>query len=274
MSRSKLIAVKTKNDVFQMLLAVKTNRRKRSRFDEIFVEGIESIKQALASPYVVLKKIIYRDFAALSDWAKEVTRSDAFPERVEMADELYRELADKDEPAEIMITLACRKTALAGAALGENPVIVVFDRPGDPGNLGSLVRSANAFGADLVVTVGHGVDVFEPKAIRASLGAVFRTRLAHAESMAELTEWLVGLKHEKGLAVVGTDSAGETSLEAAGLRPPIALVIGNEAKGMSVGLKALADRLVKIPMRGEVNSLNAACAGSILLWEIFKATLH
>ncbi len=78
----------------------------------------------------------------------------------------------------------------------------------------------------------------------------------------------------KGLSVIGTDSAGDTSLEAASLSPPVALVVGNEAKGMSVGLKALADRLVRIPMRGEVNSLNAASAGSILLWEIFKATLQ
>ncbi len=186
MKRPNAMKIRTKNDVFQMLLAVKTNRQKRSRFDEIFVEGIESIKQALASPYVALKKIIYRDFTALSDWAKKTIEIDAFPERVEMADVLYRELADKDEPAEIMITLAYRGTTLAGAALSEKPVIVVFDRPGDPGNLGSLVRTANAFGVDLVVTVGHGVDVFEPKAIRASLGAVFRTPVVRAESMAEL----------------------------------------------------------------------------------------
>jgi len=262
--------ISSKNDTFQMLVAVKTNRRKRSRFDEILVEGIESIKQALVSPYVVLKKIIYRDFSALSDWAKNVIQSGAFPERVEMADELYRELADKDEPAEIMITLGCHRTPLEKAPLGAEPFIVVFDRPSDRGNLGSLVRSANAFGVDLIVTLGHGVDVFEPKAIRSSLGAVFRTRLAHAQSMAELERWLGRLKRETGLAVVGTDSAGDTTPAEAALRPPVALVIGNEAKGMSVGLKALADRLVRIPMRGDVNSLNAACAGSILLWEIYK----
>jgi tRNA G18 (ribose-2'-O)-methylase SpoU len=273
MSRSKLITVRSRNDVFQMLSAVKTNRQKRSRFDEIFVEGIESIKQALGSPFVALKKIIYRDFAGLSDWAKRLIESGAFPERVALAGELYRELADKNEPAEIMITLACRKARLAEAALGEKPVIVIFDRPSDQGNLGSLIRSANAFGVDLVVTQGHGVDVFAPKVIRASLGAVFRTRLSLAESAAELEQWLAGLKRDKGLTVVGTDSAGETSLDMAPLRPPVALVIGNEAKGMSVGLKALADRLVKIPMRGDVNSLNAACAGSILLWEIFKSTM-
>ncbi|MBN2351464.1 MAG: RNA methyltransferase [Spirochaetales bacterium] len=263
-----------KNDIFQMLVAVKTNRHKRSRFDEIFVEGIESIKQAMASPHVVLKKIIYRNFSALSDWAKKVIQNGAFPERVEMTEDLYRELSDKDEPAEIMITLACRKTPLEEAPLGAKPFIVVFDRPSDRGNLGSLIRSANAFGVDLLVTLGHGVDVFEPKVIRSSLGAVFRTRIAHAQSMAELERWLGRLKRETGLAVVGTDSSGETTPGEAALRPPVVLVIGNEAKGMSVGLKALADRLVRIPMRGDVNSLNAACAGSILLWEIFNSISH
>jgi tRNA G18 (ribose-2'-O)-methylase SpoU len=270
LNQTKLVKIHGKNDVFQMLLAIKTNRKKRNLFDEIFVEGIGPIKQALDSPFVGLRKIIYCDETTLSDWARDLIARGLFAERVEMESGLFRELADKEEPAEILATLRYRKRAVGEIDLGPAPCIVIADRPSDCGNLGSLLRSANAFGVDLVVTHGHGVDIFDPKTIRASLGAVFRTPVSHVESLADLEQWLGRLKTERGLTVVGTDSTGDVSLETADLRPPIALILGNEARGMSVGLKQLADRLVRIPMKGAVNSLNAACAGSVILWEVFK----
>jgi 23S rRNA (uridine2479-2'-O)-methyltransferase len=270
MTQAKAVKVLSRNDVFQMLLAVKTNRKKRHLFDEIFIEGIEPIKQALLSPFVTMRKIIYHDEAGLSDWARDLIERNVFPERVTMDPALFRELADKDEPAEILATLRYAGRTIKDIELNRSPFIVIADRPSDHGNLGSLIRSANAFGVDLVVTHGHGVDLFDPKTIRSSLGAVFRTPVAHVESLADLEQWLGRLKGEHGLTVVGTDSAGDTALDLLDLRRPIALIIGNESRGMSVGLKKFADRLVAIPMSGSVNSLNAACAASIVLWQIFK----
>jgi TrmH family RNA methyltransferase len=136
------------------------------------------------------------------------------------------------------------------------------------GNLGSLIRSANAFGVDLFITHGHCVDLFEPKVIRSSLGAIFHTPVAHVESFDELSLFLGELKKTCGLVVAGTDSTGSGTLGLSPLAPPVALILGNEAKGMSVRLKEITDEVFKIPLGGEVNSLNVACAGSIFFYAI------
>jgi TrmH family RNA methyltransferase len=266
MTRPGIRTISANNGTYQVLQSLKTNRKKRNELNEILIEGIGPIKQAVASRRVRLKKVLFADYGALSDWGRNFVDSAGFPEALQLEKGLYDGLSDKNEPSELMITAEYRKMELADLALGAAPFIVIFDRPGDPGNLGSLIRSANSFGADAFVTLGHGVDVFEPKVIRSSLGAVFHTQVAHAGSFEDLETWLASLRKRCGLKVVGTDSTGDVPAQDGALARPVALMLGNEAKGLSVRLKGLADRIVRIPLEGAVNSLNVACAGSILMW--------
>jgi tRNA G18 (ribose-2'-O)-methylase SpoU len=268
MDRARTIRITERNDRFQVLSALKSNRKKRNELGELFVEGIEAIKQALASDAVSPASLLFAERSGLSDWARGLIESGRFERTVSLRKDLYDELSDKVEPAEIMATFAFRKRTLEDVALPDRPFIVIFDRPSDHGNLGSLIRSANAFGVDLVITHGHCVDHFDPKTIRSSLGAVFRTPVVHVESFPELTSWIAELKRKTWLIAAGTDSTGSVPLSRAGLSRPVALILGNEAKGMSIRLKEIADIMVRIPLSGAVNSLNVACAGSILLWTI------
>ncbi len=258
--------IQSRNDLYQVFLALKTNRRKRAEHGELFVEGIEAIKQVLSAGWPI-RSILSADFAALSNWGAERVREQPDARRIQLSPELYRELSDKDDPAEMMLIVEARKATLQEIKLPEAPLILLFDRPSDMGNLGSLIRSANALGVDLVVLNGHGVDPFDPKTIRASLGAVFHTPIVQNESAETLEAWLNGLRATCGLQVIGTDSGGDLTLSESGIRRPLALVLGNEAKGMSVRLKQFADHIVSIPLQGEVNSLNVSCAGSICLWQ-------
>ncbi len=267
---NELTVITTRNDVFQILQALKTNRQKRSELAEAFVEGIESIKQA-ESAGCAITRILFADYARLSDWSKGFVGRHGNAGRVELRNGLYAELADRDEPSELMITVSSPRVPLSEIGLPRNPLVLVFDRPSDRGNLGSVIRSANAFGVDLVVLNGHGVDARDPKVIRSSLGAVFHTPVIQAESHEELSAFLERLRKDSGLRVVGTDSTGAIPLQDAGLKRPIAVVIGNEAKGMSLRLKELADEMVSIPMTGKVNSLNVACAATAILWQITSA---
>jgi 23S rRNA (uridine2479-2'-O)-methyltransferase len=263
-------SIKRSNDVYQMILALKNNRKKRGEYGEAFVEGIESIKQALTSKNATLQKIMFSDYDSLSRWSRGLIDDGLFEEIIQLAPGLYEELSDKNEPSEIMITVKYQHLQLDKALLPEAPFILIFDRPGDFGNLGSIIRSANAFGVDLVITHGHCVDFLEPKVIRSSLGAVFHTPIVHVESISTLGTWLEAQKKEKGLQVIGSDSTGSVSLGDVKVKKPIALILGNEAKGMSQRLKELSDSIVKIPMRGVVNSINVACAGSILMWAVMR----
>jgi len=258
--------IQTRNDQYQVLHSLKTNRKKRAEHGEIFVEGIEAVKQVISSGWAI-RSILSADFSRLSSWGADLVENHPGARRLQLAQELYRELSDKDEPAEMMLTVEMRGQNLKTAPLPASPLILVFDRPSDMGNLGSLVRSANALGVDLIILNGHGVDPYDPKTIRASLGAVFHTPIVQNESADVLESWLNNLRSTCRLQVVGTDSGGDCTLSESGIRRPLALILGNEAKGMSVRLKQFADRIISIPLTGEVNSLNVACAGSICLWQ-------
>jgi TrmH family RNA methyltransferase len=264
----KKLLINKENSEYQIIHSLRHNREKRNKLDEIFIEGIECIKQAI-NANIEITRIIVRDTNNLSNWGNDVVKKFANAKIIEMSDELYGKLTEKSDPSEMLIT-AKMKTCSIDDIPSENPFILLFDRPGDYGNMGSVIRSANAFNADGIIIIGHGVDIYESKTIRASLGSIFFTKIAMVESMEKLSEFIDALKNKNKMEVIGTDSAGAVSLNECKIKRPVMLVIGNEAKGMSVKLKELCDKIVKIPMDGEVNSLNVSCAASVFMWEIFK----
>jgi len=265
----KKLLISTANAEYQIITSLKQNRTKRSKLGEIFVEGIESIKQAQRAG-VEFTRIITSDHMGLSDWAKGFIAANQDATLVEMSAPLYRELCDRDEPSEIVVTARINSHGFWEIELSNNPCVLIFDRPSDHGNFGTILRSANSFAVDAVFVIGHAIDIYDPKVIRSSMGGIFHSKIAAVPSMEELQQWVALQKEKSGLRLVGSDSSGSVSLESHRLARPIALVLGNEAKGMSVALKELCDYVVSIPLAGNLNSLNVSCAGSILLWEIFK----
>jgi 23S rRNA (uridine2479-2'-O)-methyltransferase len=261
------------NSTFQILQALKENRSKRSELGEVFVEGVAAIKNAVGAGQSI-KRIVYSNHETLSDWSKNLLLAHEHAQLISLEQTLFDTLSDKNEPSELLVTIARETVELDQVHLPENPFIVVLDRPGNRGNLGSIIRSANAFGTDLIITSGHGVDPYDPAVIRASTGGIFFAKVCHVESVEKLREWIGTARTEHpGLAVIGTDSESEVSLmEYSRVQRPVVLLIGNEAKGLSVRLKSLADKMIKIPMSGEVDSLNVACAASIMMYEVFKAS--
>jgi len=260
--------MKTKNAEYQIIESLKQNRVKRNKHHEVFVEGIECIKQAINANQEITR-IMVKNINTLSHWGKNVIKQYKDAKIIEMPEKLYHELTDKTDPSEMLITAKIKPYTL-GDINTENPFLIAFDRPSDYGNLGSIIRSANAFNADGILIIGHGVDVYEPKVIRASLGSVFFSKMVTVESMETFEEYIQKQKKKSNMEVVGTDSLGTVSIQNCTLKRPIMVIIGNEAKGMSVKLKEICDKIVKIPMEGDVNSLNVSCAASIAMWEVYK----
>jgi TrmH family RNA methyltransferase len=262
------LSINTENAEYQIIQSLKQNRAKRNKYHEIFVEGIECIKQAIKS-HKEITRIIIKDIDSLSDWGKNIINLYKDVKLIEMSNELYTGLTDKTNPSEMLITAKIRPNTFDDIHT-ENSFLIAFDRPGDFGNLGSIIRSANAFNADGILIVGHGADVYEPKVIRASLGTVFFMKIVTVESMEIYEKKKKKKKKKNNMEIVGTDSLGDVSIKDCKLKRPIMLIIGNEAKGMSVKLKEVCDKIIKIPMEGNVNSLNVSCAASIVMWEIYK----
>jgi TrmH family RNA methyltransferase len=144
----------------------------------------------------------------------------------------------------------------------EKTLIIVLAGLQDPGNLGTILRSAEAFGATGVVSLPGTVSAWNPKAVRASAGSVFRVPLI-AASDADCFERL----HEAGVKISATTSRGAKSADRMELTGPVALIIGNEGNGVPGAFAAQADGTITIPFPGPVESLNAAVAASVLLYE-------
>ena len=263
------LRIEKKNSLFQVLYALKTNRSKRSELNELFIEGTAGIKAA-AQGKKRFRRFVFRDYNTLSDWARGLIEDRPEAQSISLKHALYEELSDKEEPSELIATVEKETLLIDEARLSEGPLVLVLDRPSNHGNLGAMVRSANAFGVELIIILGHGVDPFDPAVIRASRGSVFHTPICQEPSHASFVAWLARLRTGyPDTVVLGTDSRAERVLSGSSrFARPAVVLMGNESKGLSVRLREAVDEMVSIPMQGQVDSLNVACAASIILFEL------
>jgi 23S rRNA (guanosine2251-2'-O)-methyltransferase len=152
--------------------------------------------------------------------------------------------------------------AIAGSR-GEPPFLLVLDHLEDPQNVGALMRSAEASGVHGVVLPAHGSAPLSPAAVKGSAGAAEHLAVV---IVPDLAAGLVDL-HTRGLRIVGADAAAQMTVREVDLRGPLAIVVGNEGRGLTSRLRRRIDVLARIPMHGRVASLNASVAGAILLYE-------
>ncbi len=262
------IPVDVRNADFQILQSLKTNRSKRNKQRLVLVEGVAVINSLRASGLAVAA-VIRATGRPLSGWGRALIEDVSPRVCYLLADDLMAEISDRDEPSEVIVLAYRPATSLANFDATDVQLAVVLDRPANPGNLGSLIRSCDAFGVDVVIVTGHAADVWDPRCIRASLGAVFTTPVVHEPSLSRLIDWL-GRKRQlqPEFRVVGTDSNGSVAIGHQANAAPIALLFGNEARGLSRVLQDTVDEMVFIPMTGHVNSLNLASAVSISLYVI------
>jgi TrmH family RNA methyltransferase len=183
------------------------------------------------------------------------------------------ELGGKAETEpELLAIVAMPADDLARIPAGPGMLAVVFDRPATPGNIGTLIRSADVFGAAGVIVTGHAADVYDPKAVRASTGSLFSVPAVRVASHRPVLDWVADLR-DRGVAVqvVGTDENGGLDAARCDLTQPTLLLIGNETAGLSTAWREASDHLVRIPMAASAaSSLNAATAASVVLYESIR----
>ena len=259
--------VSTRNARFQQWQALLTNRNKRQRSGEFLVHGVRPITLALEYGWT-LTTLIYPDDRALSSWARDVLdRANAAT--FAMAPELLAELGERDdEPPELLAVAKLPEDSFDRVPVGPRMLVVVFDRPSAPGNIGTLVRSADAFGASAVIVTGHAADPYDPRSVRASTGSLFAVPVIRAPSHREVLEWTDRLRAGGlDLRLAGTDEHGASDVSEYDLTGPRVLLIGNETHGLSAGWREAADDMLRIPITGAASSLNAATAATVVLYE-------
>src|SRR5262249_49169627 len=163
-----------------------------------------------------------------------------------------------------------RATALAELPVPSDAVFVALHAVANPGNLGTVVRTADAAGAAGVILVGAAADPYAPAAVKASMGSLFAVPVAAADDGEELFGWAGA----HGVAVLATSGYAEAAHWATDYRPPLAILLGSEGEGLPSGLLERADRAVRIPMVGTAESLNLAVAAGLMLYEARRAALR
>lgn len=261
------LPITTRNARFQQWEALLRNRAKRQRAGEFVVQGVRPIGLAVERGWPV-RALLHDADRRPSRWAAQLLDRVTAP-RYALASELMAELGDKEEGApELLAVVALPPDDPARIPAGPDLLGVVFDRPTSPGNIGTLVRSADAFGAAGLIVTGHAADPYDPRAVRASTGSLFALPVVRAPGHAEVLAWVAGAR-ARGVPVqlVGTDEAGERELSTLDLTRPTLLLVGNETGGLSAAWRAACDVLARIPIGGAASSLNAATAGGVALYE-------
>jgi TrmH family RNA methyltransferase len=261
------LRVTSRNARFQQWQSLLGNRAKRQRSGEFLVQGVRPISLAAASGWP-LHALIYDAGRPLSDWAQQLLRT-VDSVQVAMAPDLLAELGEKaDSQPELVAVAGLPRDDLDRIPADEGFLGVVLDRPASPGNIGSIIRSADAFGAHGVIVTGHAADVYDPRSVRASTGSLFAAPVVRCASHREVAGWLAA-RRARGWPVVlaGADEHGGQAVFDADFTGPTLLVVGNEGTGLSGGWRELCDRLVSIPMTGAASSLNAASAATAVLYE-------
>lgn len=263
----KIKRINAADAAFQELCALKHNRKKRRKKRAFLVEGVRLINSLLASDWKVLA-LLYGE-GPRSSWAERIIRESPAEQHIQLSDALLSELSSKNKTSELLALAELQSTRLADLRFGDAPLIVLFDRPSNPGNLGTLMRSADAFGADALLVSGHAADPFDPKTLAASAGSFFALPFAQIASPAELTPFLNRLEVRYGeVQIVGSSAHADTPYDAPDYTRPTLLLVGNEEKGLSRFYQALTTVHSTIPMVAKVvTSLNAGVAASIFLAE-------
>lgn len=252
----------TKADA-KLVHALKT-RRGRDKHGLFLAEGIRVVEDLLASAIDLQFALVS---TTLGDTGRGRTLIAALHDVTTVKEVTERELndvAETESPQGVLAVARVRETPLNDVQLATDAVILVLDAVQDPGNLGTLIRSADAFGASAVVALPGTADYWSSKVIRSTAGAAFRIPLVSARED-EVWGWL----EQNHVAICGADMEGKP-IKSINLTGCVAVVVGNEGSGLREQTRAQLTELVSIPMRGHAESLNVAVAAGILLYELSR----
>ncbi len=250
-----------KNDKVKYLRKL-YNSQKRKREGKYILEGLRLVEEAIKAG--AMFKMIFMTPEFESSIQGQVFRKNLSDVDIYYIDSnLVEKLADTVSPQGI-IAIVDEPTYNNNNFLKNTDYILVLDRIQDPGNMGALIRTAVAAGVDRVIALKGCVDIYNLKVLRATAGAIFRLPIMSKVESGDLKD----IKEKDNFKLISTDISGDNYYHQLNYEFPLMLVIGNEANGVQSDILDISDYKVKIPLIGEIESLNAAVAGGIILYQI------
>ncbi|MFA5076781.1 MAG: RNA methyltransferase [Patescibacteria group bacterium] len=256
------IITSASNGLIKEVLRLKksVNRKKQ---DLIIVDGIREISMAVKSGWSVVS--LYYSESLGSKAGQSGFLGIPGEKTVSVTEEVFKKISFKENPDGYLATFQSREASLNDIRLGENPLLIVLEDVEKPGNLGAIIRTAAAVGADGVIVNDAQTDPFNPNVIRASEGEIFSVTLVKS-SLKETISWL----RDKQISCLAATTDGREDYSKADLTGPVALVFGSEAHGLSGKWLEQADKKIIIPMVGDIDSLNVSVAVAVIAFEVLR----
>lgn len=255
------IITSRENPLIKLVAALQVSSEKRKRNGLFVLEGLRICKDACDNG-IKFDKLIVSDAAAEKYAADTEKFSLISDECYKIPDSLFKKISDTKTPQGIIAVAKMPVTGSCG--IDKNGKYIALENVSDPSNLGAISRTAEALWVNGIILSSDGCDPYSPKALRASMGTLLRVPVFVTESFAETLK-STGLKRYACVVDKTAESIKEQSFENGSV-----VMIGNEANGLTDSAKQSADVLVTIPMTGRAESLNAAAAAAIAMWEMMK----
>ena len=247
------------NPFIKNLIQLQEKAKARKQSGTFLIEGKREIELAIKSNYEIETILFLEEIISENEINKLVKHN---CELIEISKDVYQKLAYRDSTEGVIAIAKSKSLQLQDLKLSKNPLILVAESPEKPGNIGALLRTADAANLDAVIIANPKSDLYNPNVVRSSVGCLFTRQIA----VGSTTEIIAFLK-ANNINFYCATLQNSTSYETLNYKMPTALVVGTEATGLSQEWREAATQNIIIPMEGEIDSMNVSVAAAILIFE-------
>ena len=242
-------------------------RKGREQAGAFFVEGIQAVWQAVDGGAAIETLVVAPDLLTSTAVREMVARQQASGMPVaEVSASLFERIATRENPSGLAAIVRIISRDLASLVVAPPSLFVALHEIGNPGNLGTILRTVDAVGGNGVILIGDGTDPYHPSAVRASVGTLFRISVVQVSRIEDVLAW----SRASGIGIVTTSAQATDEHWQAVYPSPLLMLFGNEGRGLPPDIVAQGDLSVRIPMHGGASSLNLAVAAGVLLYEVLR----
>lgn len=249
------------NPRVKQIVKLRDDRKERQHEGLMLVEGYDEICLALAAGYFPRTLLIAPELAAVR--GREI--KDVTAEMLTVSPAVFEKMSYRQNPDGWLGVFPIPGISLNDLKLSESPLIIVAESIEKPGNLGAILRTADAAHVDAVLVCDPRVDAYSPNVVRASRGTIFTVPVVETKSLQALV-----FLQQRGIQILAATPSAEAEYTSQDLRAPLAVAVGTENEGLSPLWMNQADLKVRIPMMGKVNSLNVSIATALIIFEAVR----
>ncbi|WP_426091560.1 TrmH family RNA methyltransferase [Flavobacterium sp. DSR3-2] len=246
------------NPYIKSLVQLQEKSKARKQSGTFLMEGKREISIAVKGGYEMETLLFLPEICSETD-AKELSEN---AELIEINKEVYQKLAYRDTTEGILAVAKTKSMQLSDLKLSENPLILIAEAPEKPGNIGALLRTADAANLDAVIIANLKSDLYNPNIVRSSVGCLFTNQIATGT-----TSEIIAFLKERNINFYCATLQNSTSYHTLDYTTPTALVVGTEATGLTEEWRKEATQNIIIPMQGQIDSMNVSVAAAILIFE-------